>query len=120
MDRDNKLPVHLQVRATSSGSGGGGVLAAPLRRLFLQRAREFMTLRAAVIEMGVSNGAAVCTNDLCEPIRRCTPLLLPPPPPPPSVFSIPLLTSPAASPHLSLPPARLFCQLSLLVPFPRP
>lgn len=27
-----------------------------------------MTLRTPVIEMGVSNGVAVCADDLCEPI----------------------------------------------------
>lgn len=31
-----------------------------------------MTLRTPVIEMGVSNGAAVRADDLCEPIPGCT------------------------------------------------
>jgi len=34
-----------------------------------------MTLRTPVIEMGVSNGAAVRADDLCEPIPGCIPLL---------------------------------------------
>lgn len=33
-----------------------------------------MTLRTPVIEMGVSNGAAVYADDLCEPIPRRGPL----------------------------------------------
>lgn len=77
-----------------------------------------MTLRAPVIEMGVSNGAAVCTDDLCEPIQRAAP----PPPPHPSsslltslAVSLPLLLSLS----LSLA-ARLFCQLSFFASFPRP
>lgn len=34
-----------------------------------------MTLRTPVIEMGVSNGAAVRADDLCEPIPGYTPSL---------------------------------------------
>lgn len=45
--------------------------AAPPRQshhLLPQHPREFTTLCTPVIEMGVSNGVAVCADDLCEPI----------------------------------------------------